>query len=429
MSAYALIADFDPGRSARYADLLRTRGLDAVLARDGLEAIGALKSRGVPAIIVTDLSLPGADGFAVLREARKLSPGKQPPAVVVSAFRELRAAAETLKSHLAIQAILPHSLSDDLVGATLGAVLAGQTTAEIPAEEIRKALAAIEATRLAHLDAMQIVDDLPPDEALQGLARKTAEAFHVPVALVSLILDDRQWFKAYYGLEGEALAARGTPKEWAFCRHVVQGKEPLVVPDAASHPYFSSNPLVKAGVIGSYAGAPLVTPGGDVLGTLCIIDSKPLAISASEVEVLALLARRVAGELEMRSKAWRKEISHAPDDVRTVLGYIDSAVLLVGAGGAVLFASPAFDDLFERPLSLEPGATREAFMAKLAPFFEAPDDFLRRVRVDPHGPYSGRETFEMRSPRAKRIRWTARPIPRDTGFAQLETFTEIDAAG
>jgi len=387
MGAYALIAETDPARSALYGEMVRAEGLDPVTTRDGLEALDAMKERG---------------------------------------------AAETLRDHLGIKAILSKPADGEVLRGAVKRALAGAPTAEIVSPFAEASAAREEDSRLARVEAMGIVDDLPPDEALQKLVQKTAEGFRVPVALVSLILKDRQWFKAYFGLSGEVKEARGTPKEWAFCRHVVQGKEPLVVPDARSHPYFQANPLVKAGVIGSYAGAPLITPRGEVLGMLCIIDSKPLAISAGEVEVLALLARRGAGELEMRSEAWRKAAritrpdAGAPiSDLEMTLAYLDSAVLLLDAGGKILFVSPAFDELFERPASNATGVSRDDFMVRCSAFFDAPEDFLRRTRVDVTGPYSGRETFRLRTPREKAVRWTARPVPRGNGFAQLESFTDI----
>jgi CheY-like chemotaxis protein len=432
MGAYALIAETDPARSTFYGDLVRAEGLEPVATRDGLEALDALKRRGAPALIVTDLSLPRADGFALLREARRLSPQEPSPAIVISAFRELRGAADTLRDHLGIKAILSKPVDGDFLRDAVKRALAGAATQEILPEDLEAVAALEESSRLSRIDSMGIVDDLPPDEALQELVRKTAEGFRVPVALVSLILKDRQWFKAHVGLSGEAKEARGTPREWAFCRHVVQGKAPLVVPDARSHPYFRANPLVKAGVVGSYAGAPLITPRGDVLGTLCIVDSKPLAISADEVEVLSLLARRVAGELEMRSETWRKAAKVAApgagapaSDLEMTLAYLDSAVLLLDGRGKILFVSPAFDELFERPASNEPGGSRDDFMKVCSAFFEGPEDFLRRTRVDVTGPYSGRETFRLRTPRNKLVRWTARPVPRGNGFAQLEVFTDI----
>jgi PAS domain-containing protein len=277
----------------------------------------------------------------------------------------------------------------------------------------------------------------------------TAEAFRVPIALISLILENKQWFKAYFGLPADAERARGTPREWAFCRHVVQAREPLIVPDARTHPYFSTNPAVKAGLVGSYAGAPLVTPRGDVLGTLCIVDSKPLAIGPGEVQNLALLARRAAGELEMRSATWRRsasastlstsarstsarddttEIMPAPwshADLETALSNIDSAVLLLDAHRRVLFGSPAFSDIFERPVRCEAGMSRDEFLRQIAGYFGKPEEFLRRLSVDQSGPYSGREICRAVTPRPKVVRWIARPVPRGTSFAQLESFTDI----
>jgi GAF domain-containing protein len=163
----------------------------------------------------------------------------------------------------------------------------------VPEAEIRQGLAGAEIERyadddtaprygdpdrLARIAAMGVVDDLPPDEALQRLVAETAAQFRVPIAVVSIVLGDRQWFKAHHGLGGAFLADRGSPIDGAFCRHVVDACAPLVVPDASAHPVFATNPsFVRHGVRG-YAGAPLVTPDGDVLGTLCIIDSKPLAI-------------------------------------------------------------------------------------------------------------------------------------------------------
>jgi PAS domain-containing protein len=107
------------------------------------------------------------------------------------------------------------------------------------------------------------------------------------------------------------------------------------------------------------------------------------------------------------------------------LAYIDSAILLLDAGRKILFVSPAFDELFERPASNATGGSRDDFMKGCSAFFDDPDDFLRRTRVDVSGPYSGRETFRLRTPRIKIVRWTARPVPHGNGFAQLESFTDI----
>src|SRR6202012_494330 len=108
-------------------------------------------------------------------------------------------------------------------------------------------------------------------------------AFEVPVALVSLVLEEKQWFKAHFGLGGKLLEERGTPRDWAFCKHVVASEEPLIVHDAKVHPMFATNPLVLDGSVRGYAGAPLLTADGYALGTVCLIDSEPLALSAEEL--------------------------------------------------------------------------------------------------------------------------------------------------
>ena len=439
MGAYALIAETDPPHAAVYRDAAAAEGLEAIVARDGEQALALCRERGMPALVITDLTLARLDGFGLLRELRRAAPKNQPPAIVVSAFKELRGAADTLKDQLAIKAILPKTRQLDTMRRSLKRVMAGLPPEETQSFEEAEREATVEAARLATIDSMGIVDGAPPDEVLQSLVRMTAEAFRVPVALISLILEDKQWFKAYFGLPDDVARARETPRDWAFCRHVVQGKAPLVVPDARTHPYFSANPMVKAGLVGSYAGAPLVTPRGDVLGTLCIIDSKPLGISADEVQTLALLARRAAGELEMRSAAWSRlapaaspgattgiipvPLSHT--DLETTLTHIDSAVLLLDSHRRVLFASPAFADLFERPVRIDPGMSRDDFLRQIAGYFDNPGEFLRRLGVDNSGPYSGREICRIVTPRPKIVRWTARPVHRGSGFGQLESFTDI----
>lgn len=150
---------------------------------------------------------------------------------------------------------------------------------------------------------MRLVDEGPPEAELQALVTEVAQAFGVPVALLSLVLGDRQWFKAHVGLPPSLARARGTPRDWAFCHHVVQGRESLVVPDATRHPVFRDNPLVREGIVGSYAGAPLLTSTGEVLGSLCVIDTRPLVLGAQDLAALRELARRVAADLEQQARA------------------------------------------------------------------------------------------------------------------------------
>ena len=152
-----------------------------------------------------------------------------------------------------------------------------------------------ERERQAALDAYGVLDT-PPDAAFDGVVRIAAHIAGSPIALVSLVDRDRQWFKARCGLE-----ASETSRDVSFCGHVVASGELLEVPDARDDPRFADNPLVTdAPAIRFYAGIPLRTPGGHVVGTLCVIDRVPRALDAVQRELLAVLARQVVDQLELR---------------------------------------------------------------------------------------------------------------------------------
>lgn len=142
-----------------------------------------------------------------------------------------------------------------------------------------------EQRRLTYLRALQILDT-PPEERFDRVTRTAQSLFEVPIALLSLVDADRQWFKSCQGL-----SASETSRDVSFCGHTILATEPLVVPDATDDPRFHDNPLVTAGPeIRFYAGWPLALDGGSALGTLCIIDSKPRELSATQLERLEDLA-------------------------------------------------------------------------------------------------------------------------------------------
>ena len=153
-----------------------------------------------------------------------------------------------------------------------------------------------EAARLQRLHDYEILDT-PAEKGFDDIVTIAAQICEVPIALVSLVDEERQWFKSKIGLEAEE-----TNREIAFCSHaILEPEQVFEVPDANKDPRFEHNPLVTGDPdIAFYAGAPLVTEGGDALGTLCVIDQKPRQLRPDQVKSLKALARQVVAQMELR---------------------------------------------------------------------------------------------------------------------------------
>lgn len=154
-----------------------------------------------------------------------------------------------------------------------------------------------EPDRLATLHSYGILDTLPEKE-LDDLTLLAAEICGSPIALISLVDSDRQWFKAKVGLDTSE-----TPRSISFCGHAIAEGKTFIVPDATQDHRFVDNPLViQAPFIRFYAGAPLTTAEGYILGTLCVIDHQPKTLTAQQIQQLETLSRLVISQLELRLK-------------------------------------------------------------------------------------------------------------------------------
>ncbi|HYG34968.1 MAG TPA: ATP-binding protein [Clostridia bacterium] len=174
-----------------------------------------------------------------------------------------------------------------------------------------------EAARLEALRRYQIMDT-PREEEYDDIVRLAAQICGTPISLVSLINTDRQWFKGRYGLE-----LQETPRKISFCAHtILQAPDPLEIHDATKDERFADNELVTGGPqLRFYAGAPLVTPEGQALGTLCVLDTKPRQLSAEQKEALGILSRQVMTQLELRRRL--AELSQASDELKEVNGELE----------------------------------------------------------------------------------------------------------
>ena len=191
-----------------------------------------------------------------------------------------------------------------------------------------------DAARLAALQQASLLDT-PVEEAFDRLTRLATRVLGVPISLVSLVDDRRQFFKSAVGLPKLLPDGREMPLSHSFCKHVVLSGKPLIVADAREHPMLKDNPVVPLGVI-AYAGIPLVTSDGLVLGSFCAIDTEPHAWTDEQIAVLRDLTAAAITEIELRrsndelrrtNRAKDRFIAMLSHDLRTPL----SPVLLTAA--------------------------------------------------------------------------------------------------
>lgn len=176
-----------------------------------------------------------------------------------------------------------------------------------------------EASRLESLRALQVLDT-DAEERFDRLTRLAQRMFDVPIALVSLVDADRQWFKSAAGLD-----ASETPRDISFCGHAILGDEVFTVADASQDLRFSDNPLVTTEPsIRFYAGCPLKALDGHKLGTLCLIDRKPRQMTDQDLEALQDLAEMAEQEL-----------------AATQLATLDDLTMISNRRGFILLANKA----------------------------------------------------------------------------------------
>jgi len=166
-----------------------------------------------------------------------------------------------------------------------------------PVENTLPALS--DATRLAALRRYALLDT-PAEQGFDRLTRLASRLVGAPISLISLVDEDRQFFKSQCGLPEPWASMRQTPLSHSFCQHVVIGREPLVIEDARHHPLVHDNLAIRDLGVVAYLGVPLTSSGGHHLGTLCVIDTKPREWLPEELELLLELSGSVITEIELR---------------------------------------------------------------------------------------------------------------------------------
>jgi anti-sigma regulatory factor (Ser/Thr protein kinase) len=174
-------------------------------------------------------------------------------------------------------------------------------------------LEAEEAARLELLRKYQILDT-EPEMAFDDLVLLASHICETPMAAISLVDKNRQWFKARVGI-----TAPETPRSISFCTHAIEHRGIFIVPDALKDARLRDNPQVTGDPhIRFYAGAPLITREGHALGTLCVVDRRARRLTAAQSQALAALQRQVEAQLELRRRLIELRAAHA--DVQKLAG-------------------------------------------------------------------------------------------------------------
>ena len=195
-----------------------------------------------------------------------------------------------------------------------------------------------DADRLAALYGTGLLDS-PSEEVFDRPVRIASHIFGTPIALLSFVDERRQFFKSQLGLPSDVAQARETPLSHSFCQHVVANKEPLVVTDARTVPELRDNKAITDLDVISYLGVPVKEPGGEILGSFCVIENQPRKWTDAELEILEDLAKGIETELELRAQLQRaeaaeeqtklltQELNHRVKNLFTVVSGIASMTL------------------------------------------------------------------------------------------------------
>jgi DNA-binding response OmpR family regulator len=279
-----LLGIADPELAAALSEVTRAEGV-RTLFFTGTEEARKLIAKDRPSLAILEHDIPRIDGIATCRAIRRDEhDGEDQLPVVVVAGREEPGAGRAAGVTDWLIKPIKGSFARTKIRAWVMRTACRWMRAPIPSDE---------AQRLASLRGTKILDT-EPEERFDRITRLAAALFNVPIALVSLVDEDRQWFKSCYGLN-----TKETSRDVAFCAHVVSDREPMIVSDTFQDERFADNPMVIDDPrIRFYAGCPLILDDGSCIGSLCLIDTRPRFLDEPERARLRDLAALTVRELQ-----------------------------------------------------------------------------------------------------------------------------------
>jgi len=262
MAARIALIDYDDGLLQSSKLVLRDRGYEVRTASDGLAGFQLLEEMR-PDIVVMELVLPKLHGLQLCARIRK-HPDLQTKVVVAASSTypvDLRKARE-----LGAASFLNKPYSPD----DLARAIRSLECVPVPENESQRVMA---------LKCYDILDT-SPEKAFDDLTQLAAIICETPGAMITFVDADRLWFKSMVGF-----VANEVPRELSFCAHAIMHHEVMVVEDATKDERFAGNPLVSSGPqVRFYAGSPLRTPGGDALGSVCVIGHEPRTMNDQQTQ-------------------------------------------------------------------------------------------------------------------------------------------------
>ena len=206
-----------------------------------------------------------------------------------------------------------------------------------------------EPARLSALQRSALLDT-PVEERFDRITRLASAVLGVPVAMVSLVDDHRQFFKSQHGLPEPWASRRETPLSHSFCQHVVSHAAPLIVSDAREHPLVRDNPAINEMGVVAYAGIPIQASNGQVLGSFCAIDTLPHAWTESEIDTLRQLGELLRTELQLREALWdadraAREAAVVASERAAVIASSTDGIYTVDTDGRCTLVNPAAADI------------------------------------------------------------------------------------
>ena len=273
-----LLGVADPNLVAMLSEIIRAEGMRFSLFT-AIDEARNLINTDRPSLVILEHTKAVIDGIAACDEIRQIE-DDETPVIVVAAQEDLEVAS---------------GVSDWLIKPFTSSYARTKIRAWVLRTEcrwIRAAIPADEQRRIVSLRELNILDT-EPEERFDRITRIAAALFDVPMAVISLVDENRQWFKSCAGSN-----AKETSRDAAFCAHVVYNREPMIVPDAFQDVRFADNPLViNEPRIRFYAGYPLMLDDGSCIGTLCLLDTRPRILEGSDLERLHDLADMVLREI------------------------------------------------------------------------------------------------------------------------------------